>query len=106
MVPGLSSQPRAPCPPARAGLQHALAAVGRARQGWPTARPAYTRAPAGEAIQDQGLTTTDQLLGVPSMNTRKDLATELANLQQRSGAAAGKHYWRSLEELANTPAFQ
>src|ERR1700731_3944767 len=40
------------------------------------------------------------------MNTRKDLSADLAALQQRLGTAQGKKYWRSLEELADTPAFQ
>ncbi len=40
------------------------------------------------------------------MNTRKNLSSELDALQQRLGAAQGKRYWRSLEELADTPAFQ
>jgi molybdopterin-containing oxidoreductase family iron-sulfur binding subunit len=40
------------------------------------------------------------------MNSRKDLAAGLAALQDCRGAAGGKKYWRSLEELADTPAFQ
>jgi molybdopterin-containing oxidoreductase family iron-sulfur binding subunit len=40
------------------------------------------------------------------MNTRKNLPPELATLQDRLGAARGKTYWRSLEELADTEAFQ
>jgi molybdopterin-containing oxidoreductase family iron-sulfur binding subunit len=40
------------------------------------------------------------------MNSRKDLASELRAIQERLGAAQGKQYWRSLEELADTPAFQ
>jgi MoCo/4Fe-4S cofactor protein with predicted Tat translocation signal len=56
------------------------------------------------------------------MNTRKNLSPELAALQERLGTApltlpsppppggegrvTGQKYWRSLEELADTPAFQ
>src|ERR1700730_1812817 len=40
------------------------------------------------------------------MNSRKDLSPELRTIQERLGAARGKQYWRSLEELADTPAFQ
>jgi molybdopterin-containing oxidoreductase family iron-sulfur binding subunit len=54
------------------------------------------------------------------MNRRKDLSPELRAIQERLGAAppplpspprgegkgGGKAYWRSLEELADTPAFQ
>src|SRR3984893_11808310 len=40
------------------------------------------------------------------MNTRKNLSADLAALQQRLGTAQGKKYWRSLEELADTEAFQ
>ncbi len=40
------------------------------------------------------------------MNTRKDLAATLAAHQERLGAAQGKQYWRTLEELAETEAFQ
>src|SRR5262249_43390270 len=47
-----------------------------------------------------------QLLGVPSMNDRKNLVPELAAIQEQLGAARGKKYWRSLEELADTEAFR
>jgi molybdopterin-containing oxidoreductase family iron-sulfur binding subunit len=40
------------------------------------------------------------------MNPRKDLSSELADLRERLGAARGKKYWRTLEELADTEAFQ
>jgi MoCo/4Fe-4S cofactor protein with predicted Tat translocation signal len=40
------------------------------------------------------------------MNPRKDLSPELSELQDRLEGATGKKYWRSLDELANTPAFQ
>src|SRR6516164_3453886 len=40
------------------------------------------------------------------MNTRKNLSPDLTALQERLGGPAGKMYWRSLEELANTEAFQ
>jgi molybdopterin-containing oxidoreductase family iron-sulfur binding subunit len=40
------------------------------------------------------------------MSARKDLAPQFADLQQRLGAGGGKKYWRTLEELADSPAFQ
>ena len=40
------------------------------------------------------------------MSTRKDLAPQLADLQQRLGTGGGQKYWRALEELADSPAFQ
>jgi len=40
------------------------------------------------------------------MNSRKDLPLDLAAVQQTLDQATGKTYWRSLEELANTPAFE
>ena len=40
------------------------------------------------------------------MNTRKNLSPELAAFQERLGTAQGKKYWRTLEELADTEAFQ
>jgi MoCo/4Fe-4S cofactor protein with predicted Tat translocation signal len=40
------------------------------------------------------------------MSARKDLAPQLADLRQRLGAGAGQKYWRTLEELADSPAFQ
>jgi molybdopterin-containing oxidoreductase family iron-sulfur binding subunit len=40
------------------------------------------------------------------MNPRKDLAPKLADLQQRLGDVRGKQFWRTLEEAADTEAFQ
>jgi MoCo/4Fe-4S cofactor protein with predicted Tat translocation signal len=40
------------------------------------------------------------------MNTRKNLAADLVALQERLGTVPGKKYWRTLEELADTEAFQ
>src|ERR1700731_466057 len=40
------------------------------------------------------------------MNTRKDLASELVEIQQTLAGASGRQCWRSLDELAGTPAFQ
>ncbi|HEY5312895.1 MAG TPA: TAT-variant-translocated molybdopterin oxidoreductase, partial [Pirellulales bacterium] len=39
------------------------------------------------------------------MSCRKDLAGQLAAAQDRLGGAQGKQYWRSLDELSQTPAF-
>ena len=47
-----------------------------------------------------------QLLDVPPMIHRKNLNAELAALGQRLQATEGKQYWRSLEELADSDAFQ
>ena len=40
------------------------------------------------------------------MNKRKDLTQALATAQERLGQARGQQYWRSLDELADTPAFR
>ena len=40
------------------------------------------------------------------MNSRKDLDTELAAIERCTGADARRRYWRSLEELAGSEAFQ
>lgn len=40
------------------------------------------------------------------MNPRKDLAPRLAALQERLGGTRGKKFWRTLEELAESEAFQ
>jgi molybdopterin-containing oxidoreductase family iron-sulfur binding subunit len=40
------------------------------------------------------------------MNQRKDLARGLAEIQGRLTAVGGKKYWRTLEELADSEAFQ
>ena len=40
------------------------------------------------------------------MNARKDLATAVAELWAKLEKAQGKKYWRSLDELADTAAFQ
>ena len=40
------------------------------------------------------------------MNQRKDLLRELAAVDERLKSTGGKKYWRTLEELAEAPAFQ
>src|SRR5438445_5525425 len=40
------------------------------------------------------------------MTSRTDLSPELSAIQQRLDGSTGKRYWRSLEELADTEAFQ
>lgn len=40
------------------------------------------------------------------MTCRKDLDTQLIDLQRHLGSSQGKQYWRSLDELAGTEAFQ
>jgi molybdopterin-containing oxidoreductase family iron-sulfur binding subunit len=40
------------------------------------------------------------------MNPRKNLSPEMGDLWQRLDAARGKKYWRTLEELADSEAFQ
>src|SRR5262249_25750486 len=57
-------------------------------------------------IRDSGSNESHQLHGMPPMNTRKDLSPELAALQDRLGEVRGKKFWRSLEELADSAAFQ
>src|SRR5262249_47592200 len=65
-----------------------------------------TRAGARSAIRYSRYAVSHDLLGVPPMNSRKDLASALAAAQEQLGDAQGKTYWRSLEELANTEAFR
>ena len=43
---------------------------------------------------------------MPPMNDRKDLGTQLSALGERLEKSQGKQYWRTLDELANTEAFQ
>jgi molybdopterin-containing oxidoreductase family iron-sulfur binding subunit len=40
------------------------------------------------------------------MNGRKDLGPQLSALNQKLGSAQGKQYWRTLDELADSEAFQ
>jgi MoCo/4Fe-4S cofactor protein with predicted Tat translocation signal len=40
------------------------------------------------------------------MNVRKDLAPQLAAISEQLGTSHGRQYWRTLDELANTEAFQ
>jgi MoCo/4Fe-4S cofactor protein with predicted Tat translocation signal len=40
------------------------------------------------------------------MSMRKDLASELTAIQKTLDGTSGRQYWRSLDELAGTPAFQ
>ena len=40
------------------------------------------------------------------MNSRKDLGPKLAVLEEQLGAVHGKKYWRTLEELADSAAFE
>src|SRR5262249_39483903 len=83
-----------------------MAAHRRARRGRQPLRPGHSRAQARSGIRRQGPRPNHQLLGMSSMNTRKDLASELAALQDRVGNTPGPRYWRSLEELADTEAFR
>jgi hypothetical protein len=39
------------------------------------------------------------------MNSRKDLNTKLAEVEQRLGTGGGRKYWQCLEELADSEAF-
>src|SRR5262249_52995638 len=102
-VPAHGMVPRLPPPagaaPAAPGgsLQHALGAA---------ARPARPRSRAGEEIQGPRRRLPYLLHRVPPMNSRKALAHQLAALQDRLGSVQGKLYWRTLEELADSEAFQ
>src|SRR5262249_1764347 len=70
------------------------------------AQSARTGIKAQRRVQDSRYPLSHQLLCVSSMNTRKDLSPKLAALQDALGAARGKKYWRTLEELAESEAFQ
>src|SRR5438105_1737438 len=70
------------------------------------AQPTGGRPGPGKDVQDSRHETSDELLGVPSMSPRKDLSDTLQAMQQRLGSARGKTYWRTLDELADSAAFQ
>src|SRR5262249_37419238 len=97
MVPGLPPPSGETPAAARGGDQHAVRTAGRSRR---------SRPPTGRGGSTSGRPAPDLLLGVSSMNPRKDLSPRLAALQERLGDARGKTYWRSLEELADSEAFQ
>src|SRR5207249_9739475 len=62
------------------------------------------------AIRHQRRGPDHQLLGVSPMISRKNLSPELAKaaagLSLRLQSSHGKRYWRTLEELADSEAFQ
>src|SRR5690242_7614039 len=66
-------------------------------------RPARARPGIGQGIPVARHPLPHLLLGVPSMNPRKNLSGELAD---RLAGRSGKTYWRTLEELADSEAFQ
>ena len=73
----------------------------------PPARSARAGPGAGQEVQASRHPLPHLLHGVPSMNPRKDLAAQTGRTSRNSsGTARGKKYWRSLEELADTEAFQ
>src|SRR5438067_12562569 len=67
---------------------------------------ASPRAGTREDVRPARYPISRLLLGVPSMNPRKDLSAKLGLLQERLGSARGKQYWRTMEELADSEAFQ
>src|SRR5262249_32698611 len=97
MVPGLPQESGAKSTAGGGSVQHEVGARARPTRAW---------ARAGREVWHSRCTTPDQLLNMSSMNNRKDLSADLANLQGRVGAAHGKKYWRTLEELAGSEAFQ
>src|SRR5436305_252332 len=90
LVPRLSRRAVALRPPARARLRPRLAA----ERG-----PGDARAPAREGVRHHGSRAPDQLLRLPPM-------TELDAVRSRLASARGEHYWRTLEEVADSAAFQ
>src|SRR5581483_3897351 len=97
MVPRLSSQSAAQSPRAARHLQRQMAPATRSGASWPQTR---------REVRDQGHALPYLLHGMPSMNPRKNLSPEVADLWDRLDGAKGQKYWRTLEELANTETFQ
>src|SRR5947209_13048831 len=102
MVSRLSPESGAESAAARTSVQHGLAGS----QG-----PRSSRRQAGQGISDTRFASSNKLLSVPPMSSRKDLMAELAALEQRAcerqaSNLVGKKYWRTLEELANSDAFE
>src|SRR5688572_20932964 len=106
MVPGLSSRAGEVHPPARGSVQHGLAPAGRHDAGGAGAR-------AGEGVPGGRPTPAQQLLDLPPLAIRGRNGAgkvmrpiDLEALRTRLGGATGRQYWRSLEELADTPEFR
>src|SRR5579862_874745 len=107
MVPGLPPAPGAQRSPPFRSLHHGISTAGRS--GGPGAPP-------GGRIQNPGCTHFDQLFDVPPMseNTRPNEAAQpverkkldLAGVRALLQESHGREYWRSLEDLAQTDAFQ
>src|SRR5262249_50887709 len=96
VVPGVPPQPRGPRPAARGRVRHGLAAA---------PRPGRARPGTGREVPHSPSRTDHQLLDVPPMTTRKTIPLDLAAVRERL-AGGGKQFWRSLEEVAGTEAFQ
>src|SRR5262249_6984294 len=96
VVPQLSPAPGEVCEAARRRLHHGLPA---------RRQPGRNRPPAREGIQDSGGVGLNQLFDLSSMSDlRKQL--DLAAGGARLEGARGGDYWRSLNDLADTPEFQ
>src|SRR5580704_8874507 len=97
MVPRLPSASRARDSAARRGLQHEIPTAGE---------PTRIGPPIDGRVPHRQRDHSHELQRVPSMSIRKDLATDLAELEQALHGRSGRQYWRSLDELAGTAAFQ
>src|SRR5574341_1402813 len=96
VVPRVSSGARAFRPASPIRVQHGLGAAGQSVGAGAAAR---------EGVQD---CETHELLGVPPMRLEQGGPgqLDLAAIRERLAGARGKLYWRSLEELAESEAFQ
>src|SRR5947208_12822038 len=67
-------------------------------------QPGRTRPPVAQRVSRQQRTTrsAQRLRDVPQMRRHDDLTA----IREKLRGKRGQEYWRSLEELADTPAFQ
>ena len=95
VVPGLPSASRAACAAARSGVHHGLSAY---------PRPGNLGTQVSGGIQNSRRARAYQLFNVPSMSEPKKL--DLPAVRALLETSHGRDYWRSLEDLAQTDAFQ
>ena len=94
VVPRLPPAARAPPAAARGGLQHA--------NGRPPPDQARARPRAGETVRAARHRASSPLARCATDEPAKEPRPRVADLCERLDGTAGKKYWRSLEELADT----
>src|SRR5205823_4617057 len=92
VVPRLPRSARAIRPAKGGGLQHEMGISGRSNR-------ARTQTGFGKSDRDSAVA---RLRGVPPMKAQLDLDA----IRARLDGVRGQHYWRSLEEVAQTKEFQ